>query len=74
MRRLYKPLSEKYSKRKPRGTKNKFYINSGFLYKNIKVYRYNGQYFIGFPTTTIHPMSKANAGKAITTLKNLSSF
>ena len=61
MRRLYEPLSETYNKNKPSNTRNKFYRNTDWLYNNIKVYRYRGQYWIGFTKFQRHGDSNALA-------------
>ena len=61
MRKLYEPLSETYNKGKPSNTRNKFYRNTDWLYHNIKVYKYRGQYWIGFTKFQKHGNDKALA-------------
>lgn len=61
MRLIYEPLSKEYQKRKTPENRNKFYLNTGWMYENIKVYRYGGKYYIGFPKWQRHKYSKAKA-------------
>lgn len=61
MRKLYEPLSETYNKTKPKANQNKFYRNTDWLYNNIKVYRYRGQYWIGFTKFQKHGNSNTLA-------------
>lgn len=61
MRKLYEPLSETYNKGKPSNTRNKFYRNTDWLYHNIKVYKYRGQYWIGFNKFQKHGNSNTPA-------------
>ena len=61
MRRLYPALSASYKKRKPWGTKGKFYVNTGWLRDNIGVYKYRDHYFVGFSRAKFHPGARATA-------------
>ena len=61
MRRLYEQLSETYNKKKPIKNRNKFYRNTDWLFENIKVYKYNKQYWVGFTKSQRHNGDKAYA-------------
>jgi len=65
MKSVYKPLNKKYSKSKPYGTKTKFWINSGFLVNNIKVYQSGGTLYVGVPEKIKYKGSKISVKKVI---------
>ena len=55
MRMVYKPLSSKYKASKPKSTRDKFWINSGFLIENLKLWQLkNGDVFIGYRGNAVH--------------------
>lgn len=59
MKLLYKPLSEKYNNSKPAKFKDKFWINSDFLIKNLQMWQLkSGDLYIGYRHNRIHPKSK----------------
>jgi len=60
MKRLYKPLSSAYAKRKTSRNRDKFWIDTGFIINNLRVYRAGrrGDIYIGFPRNVRHPKSK----------------
>lgn len=57
MKSIYTPLSSSYKNTKVTKNKNKFWINTEFLVKNLKVYRAGryGDIYIGFPKNVKHP-------------------
>jgi len=67
MKNLYKPLSPSYAKRKTPKNKDKFWIDTGFIIKNLRVYRAGryGDIYIGFPRNVRHPKSKTRLYKII---------
>jgi len=56
----YRPHSPRYAKAKRKKGLNKgFWIASGFLVKNIQIWkRADGAWIIGFPEDLLHPVSK----------------
>ena len=64
MRLVYKPLSHRYNKSKPKKTQNKFWVNQDFLIKNIKVWQLkNGDVFIGYRANAVHKATPYRKGK-----------
>lgn len=58
MKSKYKPLSKSYNKSKPKRTQGKFWINSDYLIKNIKVFKRGSSWNIGYPKIIRHPSGK----------------
>ena len=57
MNSAYAPLSSSYNKKKVAKNKDKFWINTEFVVKNLRVYRAGryGEIYIGFPQNVKHP-------------------
>lgn len=58
MRSLYKPLSSKYRARKIPLNRDKFWINTDYLIKNLSVWRRGGIINVGYRPRQLHPESK----------------
>lgn len=58
MKAIYKPLSERYKNRKVPVNRDKFWVNTDFLISNLRVWRYRGQLYLGYPKHVVHPETK----------------
>ena len=65
MKQIYKPLSPAYKKTKKWGTKNKFWVNTGWLIENIHVWRQGHDIWVGYGNKVRHPETKAKAQNII---------
>jgi len=55
MRLIYPKLSPKYNASKPKSSQGKFWINSGFLIENLRIWQVkNGNVFIGYRGNAVH--------------------
>jgi len=57
MKSLYKPLNKYYSKTKPKANQDKFWINTGYLVNNLKLWRSGNTVRIGFKNSDTYPSS-----------------
>ena len=62
MSSIYPPLSPKYKKRKKLENRNKFWINTGWLIDNLKMWKYK-DWFIGYPTYIKYKNKRVKAGQ-----------
>jgi len=69
MKRLYKPLSKKYKKRKNPKHRNDFWINTGTLMSLFRVWKYR-HWFIGIPKYIKYPGKKTRATMIIDYLEH----
>lgn len=60
MKTLYKPLSNSYNKSKPKQTQDKFWKNSDYLIKNLKIWRNRASIYLGYHYSAKHPSNGAN--------------
>ena len=51
----YKPLSKAYNDRKPKKTRDRYYENTGWLIKHLKMWQEDGTVYIGYTEKTLHP-------------------
>jgi len=55
MKLKYRPLNKKYNKSKPKSSQDKFWVNTDFLIKNLKVWQLkNGDVYIGYRFNNVH--------------------
>jgi len=69
MKSVYKPLNNNYKKRKVPKNRNKFWVNTGFLVKNLKVYQARGTLYVGYPKYVKHKSSNVNMQMLISFLE-----
>lgn len=55
MKYIYKPLSDKYKETKEKRNKDKFWINTGTLLDNIRIWRTGNQVRVGFKNSDVYP-------------------
>lgn len=60
MKSVYKPLSKAYNKSKPKATQDKFWKNSDYLIKHLKIWRNRASIFVGYPYSAKHPDNRSN--------------
>ena len=58
MKAIYKPLSESYKKRKVPANRDKFWVNTDFLIRHLRVWKHSGQIYLGYPKHVMHPETK----------------
>jgi len=64
MKYAYKPLSSRYNQTKPDKYKDKFWINSDFLIKNLKVWQLKkGDVYIGYRNNAVHKGTPYKSGQ-----------
>lgn len=61
MKKLYPPLSDSYKRRKVQANRDRFWVNTDWLIKNLKVWKYKREIFIGYPPGHVHAKGRAKA-------------
>lgn len=54
MKAIYKPLNPRYQRTKVPRNRDRFWINTDFLIKSLRVWKYSGEVYLGYPATVLH--------------------